>query len=66
MAQVIKVVVDKKGGTQVSVTGAGSSCHELTKRLESRLGEQITMQNTAEFYETEPALVQVGSSTGEE
>jgi len=48
----IIIKIDKKGKSTVTVNGVkGGSCADLTKRLESSLGEIVSDKKTSEFYQ---------------
>lgn len=50
----IKIVVGKGGKINLGVHGVkGSSCKELTKKLEEVLGKAVESDNTEEYYEQE-------------
>jgi len=58
-------IVDRKGRTETKVEGAkGSSCLELTKDLEAKLGPVLSSQKTADFYETEDTAIKTERGGG--
>lgn len=49
----IRVTVAKDGSTKVEVDGVvGSSCKEMTKHLEQRLGNVKSVEEKPEMYQT--------------
>ena len=53
MKQIIEIIVDAKGNSQVQTKGfAGSSCVQASRFIEQALGKQTSQRTTAEFYST--------------
>jgi len=52
MAQEIKIIVGKGGKVVVDVEGVqGPGCSELTKNIEKALGQTVSDEKKAEFYQ---------------
>lgn len=65
MARTIEIIVSRTGETSLSVQGVkGANCKDLTKQLESMLGQQIASANTAEFFEEEEVHNEVKNQWG--
>lgn len=53
MSRTIEIVVSPEGQTTVQTTGfTGSTCREASKFLQETLGQRISENLTAEFYQT--------------
>lgn len=65
MAKIIEVTVDPKGGTTIVTKGfTGGECQNAVQGLEARLGGKLSQTNTAEFYNTSEAQVELKSAGG--
>jgi hypothetical protein len=54
MKRVIRVIVDPKGETKVETKGfSGDECREASRFIEQALGQPVTEQFTAEFYQSQ-------------
>ncbi len=60
MSKIIEIVVSPEGRTTVQTSGfTGSACREASKTLEEALGQRISENLTAEFYQTAQAKQQL-------
>ena len=63
MNQVIEIVVNPRGEATVQTRGfAGGECREASKFLEQALGQAVSEQLTAEFYQGQPTGQQIQQS----
>jgi hypothetical protein len=54
MTRIIEVVVSPTGETKVETKGfAGASCRDASRFVEQALGQRLSEQTTAEFYQPE-------------
>ena len=48
---IIKFKIDKKGSTEIEVTGVtGASCEDITRAFEDGLGVKTNIQHKPDFY----------------
>ena len=60
MSKVIEIIVSPEGRTTVQTLGfTGSTCREASKFVEEALGQRISENLTAEFYQTQEANQQL-------
>jgi hypothetical protein len=56
MKKIIRVIVSPRGETKVQTKGfSGSECREASRFIEQALGQPVSEQLTAEFYQEQPA-----------
>ena len=54
MTKTIEIIVSPNGEIALRTTGfAGQSCRDASKFIEQALGQRISEQLTAEFYQTQ-------------
>ncbi len=56
MSKIIEIVISPEGRTTVQTSGfTGSACRDASKFLEVALGQRMSEDLTAEFYQTQQA-----------
>ena len=56
MKKIIRIIVSPTGETRIETKGfSGPECREASKFLEQALGQPVSEQLTAEFYQGQPA-----------
>jgi len=64
MTKIIEIVISPEGRTTVQTSGfTGSACREASRFLEEALGQRISENLTAEFYQTRQASQQLQQRT---
>ena len=52
----IEVIITPEGRTSIQTVGfTGSSCRDASRFVEEALGQRLSEQRTAEFYQTQAA-----------
>ena len=60
MSKIIEIVISPEGRTTVQTSGfTGSACRDASKFVEEALGQRISENLTAEFYQTQQAEQQL-------
>lgn len=60
MSKIIEIVISPEGRTTVQTSGfTGSGCREASKFLEEALGQRMSENLTAAFYQTQQANQQL-------
>ena len=63
MKRTIRVIVGQKDETKVETRGfSGGECREASRFLEQALGQPVSEQLTAEYYQTQAADQQIQQS----
>jgi hypothetical protein len=63
MKKIIRVIVGPRGETKIETRGfSGSDCREASRFIEHALGQSVSEQLTAEFYQSQPAEQQIQQS----
>jgi hypothetical protein len=54
MSRTIEILINPKGEATVTTKGfAGTSCRDASKLLEEAMGQRLSEQQTAEFYQAQ-------------
>ena len=63
MKKIIRIIVGPKGETRVETKGfSGGECREASRFIEQALGQPVSEQLTAEFYQAQSADQQIKQS----
>ena len=63
MKKIIRIIVSPKGEAKIETKGfSGPECREASKFIEQALGQPISEQLTAEFYQSQPAGQEIRQS----
>jgi hypothetical protein len=63
MKKIIRVIVGPRGEVKIETRGfTGSDCREASKFLEQALGQPVSEQLTAEFYQAQATDQQIRQS----
>jgi hypothetical protein len=63
MKKIIRIIVNPKGGTRVETKGfTGSECREASRFIEQALGQPVSEQLTAEYYQSQPTSQELRQS----
>jgi Protein of unknown function (DUF2997) len=63
MKKIIRVIVGPKGETKIETKGfSGGECREASRFLEQALGQPVSEQLTAEFYQSQSTEPQIRQS----
>jgi hypothetical protein len=63
MVKIIEITVNPRGETRVQTRGfAGPECRDASKFLEQALGQPVSEQLTAEFYQSQATYQDIRQS----
>jgi hypothetical protein len=63
MKKIIRIIVGPKGETRIETRGfSGGACREASRFIEQALGQPVSEQLTAEFYQSQSTDLQLKQS----